>query len=136
MIVNYLSSDIAGAREAGRITDLWLTTENALRIGKLISLIHSGMLSSRGAKDTLALMFSSPEDPETLAREHDLIQKSDTAALEAIVQKVIASQSEAVGEYRAGKTAALQFLVGQGMKESKGSANPALLRSIFERLLS
>ena len=60
-----------------------------------------------------------------------LIQKSDQSALEVIAEEVILKNEKAVTELRAGKTASLQFLVGQGMKLSKGSANPALLAKII-----
>jgi aspartyl-tRNA(Asn)/glutamyl-tRNA(Gln) amidotransferase subunit B len=56
-------------------------------------------------------------------------------ALPAIAQKVINANPTVVADYKAGKEAAMQFLVGQGMKESKGSANPAALRSVFVAML-
>jgi Asp-tRNA(Asn)/Glu-tRNA(Gln) amidotransferase B subunit len=50
--------------------------------------------------------------------------------------KIIAAHPQSVADYKAGKAAALQFLVGQGMKESKGSANPVILREMFLKLLN
>lgn len=131
LIANYLASDVAGKRESGELPQNWLTRANAERFAALISLIRKGTLSSRGAKDTLALMFGSEEAPEALAEAHGLIQKNDEAFLKGIVTTVIAAQPTVVADYKAGKEAALQFLVGQGMKESKGSANPAVIRSLF-----
>ena len=131
LVANYIASDLVGKREAGELPESWLSLENARRMLALVSLIQKGALSSRGAKDTLSLMLTSTEEPQQLAETHGLIQKSDAGALRAVVEKVIAAQPQVVADYKAGKEAALQFLVGQGMKETKGSANPAILRELF-----
>jgi aspartyl-tRNA(Asn)/glutamyl-tRNA(Gln) amidotransferase subunit B len=137
LIANYVVSDIAGKREEGAVSDTWLTDgANALRMRKLIELIQKGMLSSRGAKDTLAFMLTSSEDPEVIAQEKGLIQQSDSGLLGEIARKVIESNPQVAADYKAGKEAAMQFLVGQGMKESKGSANPAQLREEILKALS
>ncbi len=129
LIANYILSDIAGMREAGELPEDWLRDEgNALRMATLISLIQKGLLSSRGAKDTLGLMFTSSDEPETIANAHGLIQKSDEGFLKEIVSKVVEANPAVAAEYKAGKEAAMQFLVGQGMKLSKGAANPGILR--------
>ena len=64
-----------------------------------------------------------------------LIQKSDTAALTKMAQEVISANEKVVAEYKAGKEASLQFLVGQAMKISKGSGNPKLLADLFKEML-
>lgn len=136
LAANYISSDISGKRETGEIQDAWLFDEkNAERMRQLIALIQNGSLSSRGAKDTLTLMCTSGDAPEALAREHGLMQQSDTGALREVVSKVISTHPQVVADYKAGKEVALQFLVGQGMKESKGSANPATLRELYIEML-
>jgi aspartyl-tRNA(Asn)/glutamyl-tRNA(Gln) amidotransferase subunit B len=61
---------------------------------------------------------------------------ADNSALPEIVAKVIAANPQSVADYKAGKEAALQFLVGQGMKESKGSANPQALREAIQKNLA
>jgi aspartyl-tRNA(Asn)/glutamyl-tRNA(Gln) amidotransferase subunit B len=137
LTANYIASDLAGKREEGGVSDEWLlNASNALRMRKLIELIQKGLLSSRGAKDTLAHMLTSSEDPETIAKERGLIQQSDTGLLAAIAKKVVDSNPQVAADYKAGKGAALQFLVGQGMKESKGSANPASLREEIIKALA
>jgi len=136
LIANYIVSDVAGKREVGAVADAWLLdVANALRMRKLIELIQKDMLSSRGAKEVLALMLTKNDDPEAIAKEHGLIQQSDAGALKAISEKVINSNPQVVADYRAGKEAALQFLVGQGMKESRGSANPGELRDQIKKSL-
>jgi aspartyl-tRNA(Asn)/glutamyl-tRNA(Gln) amidotransferase subunit B len=136
LLSNYIVGDIAGKRAAGDVTATWLQdTKNATRLAQLISLIEKGLLSSRGAKDTLDFMFSTLGEPEAIAREHGLIQQSDTTLLTVVAQKIIEANPTVAADYRAGKAAALQFLIGQGMKETKGSANPESLRQALITLL-
>ncbi len=135
LTANYIVSDVAGKREGGHISDEWFSENNALRLKKVIGLIKNGSLSSRGAKDVIDLMLKSSDDPEIIAKEHGLIQQNDTGAIEAVVKRIIVANESVVAEYRAGKTSALQFFVGQGMKETKGSANPEMLREYFKKAL-
>ncbi|TSC69621.1 MAG: aspartyl-tRNA(Asn)/glutamyl-tRNA (Gln) amidotransferase subunit B [Parcubacteria group bacterium Gr01-1014_56] len=136
LIANYIGSDIAGKREVGEVKDTWLLDPaNALRLRKLIELIQRGALSSRGAKDVLAIMLSQSDDPEVIAKEKGLVQQSDTGLLSEIAQKVISANPQVAADYRTGKEAALQFLVGQGMKESRGSANPLELREQIKKVI-
>ena len=97
----------------------------------LIRMAGRGEISSRGAKDILALMVETGDDPKKIAEEKGLFQKSDEGALKEIVAKIVAANPQVVADYKGGKEQALMFLVGQGMKESKGSANPEILKKLF-----
>ena len=134
-VANYLASDIAGKIEEGTMTEDWLSPSNATRFHKLITLAVSGTLSSRGAKDTLALMVDNEGEPEDIAKSNGLLQESNESLITEMAQNIIENNSEVVSQYRSGKLSALQFLIGQGMKQSKGSANPGMLKEVFERLL-
>jgi aspartyl-tRNA(Asn)/glutamyl-tRNA(Gln) amidotransferase subunit B len=94
-----------------------------------------GLISSRGAKEILAILVREGGDPETIAKNHNLLQKSDEEDLKTIVEKVIRENEKVVLEYKNGKDGVLQFLVGQGMKASGGSANPGVLADIFKKEL-
>ncbi len=136
LIANYIVSDIAGARTAGTLADIWLQeTQNADHVRQLIQLIAKGELSSRGAKETLAYMFVDARAPQDIAGAYGLVQQSDEGALAKVIEQVVAAHPDVVADYKAGKEAALQFLVGQGMKESKGAANPGSLRELFKSTL-
>ena len=74
-------------------------------------------------------------DPDTLAEEEGLLQKSDGAYIETLADAVLEAHPQAAEEYKGGKENALMFLVGQGMKESKGAANPELLKEILKEKL-
>ena len=133
---NYLASDVAGKILAGEMSRTWLESKNNIeRFAKLIKLAKAGTLSSRGVKDTLALFTTSEKDPEELAREHGLVQESNESVLVEVARKVKEANPQSVADYRAGKEAALQFLVGQGMKETKSSANPEALREHIKKAL-
>lgn len=122
---NYIANDLAGAGK----------TMDAPRFAELMGLLAEGKVSSRGAKDILAKMRESDKGPATIAEAEGLFQQSDQGALLEIAKKVVEEHASVAAEYRAGKQAALQFLVGQGMKLSKGSANPAALREVFCKAL-
>lgn len=107
----------------------------------LAAMLDSNKLSSTGSKEVF-LKFFDPEmhfkDTETIAKELGVIQENDTAALEAIVDTVLANPAtkKAQDDYRAGQTKVIGFLVGQVMKESHGTANPAAVQEILKKKLA
>jgi aspartyl-tRNA(Asn)/glutamyl-tRNA(Gln) amidotransferase subunit B len=127
---NYIASDIVGF-----VTDASVSGSreniNAASFLKMLQMIKSGDLSSRGAKDVLREMYAQGGDPEAIAKAKGLIQVHDEAALLEAVQGVIAAHEGPAGEYRAGKEASLQFLVGQAMKATKGAGNPGKLKDLL-----
>ena len=76
------------------------------------------------------------ESPEKIANEKGLIQKSDEGELKAMIEKIIGENETVVAEYKQGKESALQYLVGQAMKISKGSGNPVVIKKILLELLA
>lgn len=130
---NYISSDLYSLMKVGTKEGFGGVTPQTF--AALIRMLVSGDLSSRGAKDTLALMFAKGGEPNDIAEHEGLIQKSDTGALELVAKEIIAANTVVVEEYKAGKQASLQFLIGQGMKATKGSANPKMLADVFVKLL-
>ena len=126
LATNYFVSDLAGI--AAKNTDVQLSAESFVA---LIRMIDAGDLSSRGAKDVLALLAVHGGDPEALAKEHGLLQQSDVESLRTAVQEVIAAHADVAAEYRAGKEASLQFLLGQAMKATKGAGNPSVLKELL-----
>ncbi|MDO8579708.1 MAG: Asp-tRNA(Asn)/Glu-tRNA(Gln) amidotransferase subunit GatB [bacterium] len=137
---NYISSDILGLIKKkfgeGKESEISKLSFVPKEFAKLILLIEKKIISSRAAKDILTVMFESGGDPEIIAREKDLIQKSDTDTIEKIAEEVINENQKVAEDYKRGKQASLQFLIGQGMKKSKGSANPEVLKTTIISLLS
>ncbi|HAO64393.1 TPA: Asp-tRNA(Asn)/Glu-tRNA(Gln) amidotransferase subunit GatB [Candidatus Taylorbacteria bacterium] len=138
LIANYLTSDVVGAANKQNL-DVTSTLIGKLvpaNLAKVIDMISAGELSSRGAKDVIADALISGADAGEIAREKNLIQKNDVGELAKIIVGVISENKKAVDEYKAGKQASLQFLIGQGMRATKGSANPEMLKTIFLEQLS
>ncbi len=135
LAANYLISDAAGWYIKQSVPEYSTLTPG--QIAELVALIEEGKLSSRGAKDVLLTMLEgATEGPETIATSRGLIQVSDPAALRAIVAEVIAANPTAIAEYKAGKEAAVQFLVGQSMKASRGAGNPATLKELIIEMVA
>lgn len=131
LIENYITSDLVGLmKSTGSLGGV--TGES---LADLITMIKAGDLSSRGAKDTLAILYAEGGHPHEIAKKHNLIQKNDVEALKAIVAEIISANPTVADDYKSGKVALLQFFVGQGMKASKGSGNPAILKTLFEEAL-
>lgn len=129
LAANYLVSDLAGIYAKNGAEEFETLTPASF--AKLIELIRARELSSRGGKDTLAVMASEGGDPKEIATAKGLLQVHDEGALGAVVDTVIAAEAKAVAEYRGGKEASLQYLVGKAMKESRGAGNPQMLRKLF-----
>jgi aspartyl-tRNA(Asn)/glutamyl-tRNA(Gln) amidotransferase subunit B len=81
-------------------------------------------------------MFEKGGKPIQIAEQNDLMQKSDEGAVKKIAEEVIKENPTAVEDYKKGKQTLLMFLVGQGMKKSKGSVNPEMLKQALIALLS
>jgi aspartyl-tRNA(Asn)/glutamyl-tRNA(Gln) amidotransferase subunit B len=123
---NYTTSDVVAlVKECGRFP-------NPVDFAKLINMILNNEVSSRGAKDILAIMARDGGEPQQIAEAHGLKQESNADAIGALIDQIIAEHAGVVAEYKAGKEASLQFLIGQGMKLSKGAANPQMLKQLFE----
>lgn len=124
--VNYFISDLAG--NPGKATPT--------SFADLIRLVDNKSLSSRGAKDTLAVLIEQGGDPESIARKKRLIQIHDSSELAVIVDTVLSREEKAVLEYKNGKQSALQYLIGKAMKESGGAGNPNTLQKLIKERLN
>jgi aspartyl-tRNA(Asn)/glutamyl-tRNA(Gln) amidotransferase subunit B len=102
---------------------------------QLVSLVDEGAISSSIAQQVFAEMFDSGQPPQAIVLKNGWAQVSDGAAIEALCDQAIAAHPGPAADYKAGKTAALNFLKGQVMKLSKGKANPNLAGEILERKL-
>ena len=102
---------------------------------ELLELLDSGKISSKIAQDVFNEMFATGNAAAKIVEQKGLAQVSDTSAIEQFCDQVIAASPGPVGDFKAGKVAALNFLKGQVMKLSKGKANPALVGQILEAKL-
>lgn len=128
---NYLFSDVRGASPSERAFE---NLKNGSFV-EVILMLSKGELSSRGAKNIIGILLADGGKTAEIADREGLTQVHDEAAIKAVVSEVIAANPQAVEEVKKGKESALQFLVGQGMKHSKGSLNPKeLFRLIREEI--
>lgn len=109
----------------------------AAHTAAIAQMTGAGRINSRTVRELVRLLWeeAGARDPETLVRENGWEQVSDRATLEALAREVMAEQPQSVDSYRAGKTAALQALVGQVMKKTAGRGNPTAIQEIMTELL-
>ncbi len=105
-------------------------------LGKLVGLIADGTISGRIAKDVFGIMIDDGGDPAAIVEEKGLVQITDTGAIEAEVDKVIAGNPGQVREYRDGNRKVVGWFVGQVMKATGGKANPKLVNDLLKQKLS
>jgi aspartyl-tRNA(Asn)/glutamyl-tRNA(Gln) amidotransferase subunit B len=101
----------------------------------LITLIDKGTISNAIAKDIFPKMFDSGRTADDIVQAEGLAQIGDESAVVSIVRDVIAKNTDAVAQYRAGKMQTFGFLVGQVMKGSRGKANPKMANDLLKREL-
>jgi aspartyl-tRNA(Asn)/glutamyl-tRNA(Gln) amidotransferase subunit B len=104
-------------------------------LAELLALVDGGTISTSTAKDVFQSMLDTGRGARAIVEADGLAQIGDEGALRAIVSDVLAAESDAVGQYRAGKAAALGFLVGRVMKASRGKANPQLANALLRGAL-
>lgn len=135
LVINYLTSDYVGLLKKQFGEEYFIThisDVSTVNFAALINLVVNGKVNSRGAKDTLGLMMKDLSgDPEAIATKNGFIQKNDEGALKGMILEIINANPTVVEDYKKGKVAALQFLIGQGMKTTKGSSNPETLKKLF-----
>lgn len=115
------------------ISDLKISAEN---YAELIGLVADEKINSSAAQIVLKEMYHEGADPTHIIEEKNLGQVNDEAALIDAVDKVLAANQKSVDDYKAGKLNALQFLMGQVMKETKGKANPQMITELLQKKLS
>jgi Asp-tRNA(Asn)/Glu-tRNA(Gln) amidotransferase B subunit len=127
-IINELPREL-GERE---LTEVPLTPAS---LGSLVKAVESGQISNPAGKEVFAVLIDRGGDPEQIIAERGLAQVSDEAAIAAMVDEVIAANSDKADAYRAGKTALAGFFVGQVVRASQGKANPQVVQKLVaERL--
>ncbi|MGH7728039.1 MAG: Asp-tRNA(Asn)/Glu-tRNA(Gln) amidotransferase subunit GatB [Vulcanimicrobiaceae bacterium] len=105
-------------------------------LAELVALLEAGTITSKIGKDLIARLWREGGSPRALVAAEGLAQIDDPAAIDALVERVLAANPAVAADFRAGKTKVLGFLVGAAMKESRGKANPALVEARLRELLA
>jgi aspartyl-tRNA(Asn)/glutamyl-tRNA(Gln) amidotransferase subunit B len=134
MAANWVMGDLMGMLKAeGK--EIAESPLSAAHLGELVKLISTGELSGKLAKEIFPKMFSTGQAPAEIVEREGLKQISDTGALEKVIEEVIAGNPKQVEQYRGGKTAVMNFLVGRTMKATRGQANVAVVTDLFKQKL-
>jgi aspartyl-tRNA(Asn)/glutamyl-tRNA(Gln) amidotransferase subunit B len=107
----------------------------AAHLGALLDLIGDNTINGKIAKDVFETMLETGEDAAAVVDRKGLRQVTDTGAIDAAVDKIIAANQDKVAEYKSGKDKLFGFFVGQVMKAMQGKANPALVNETLKRRL-
>jgi aspartyl-tRNA(Asn)/glutamyl-tRNA(Gln) amidotransferase subunit B len=108
---------------------------DAAKLGGLIDLLEAGTISGRIAKDVFDTMWETGKDAAAVVEEKGLKQISDTGAIEAIIDEIVAGNAGQVEQFKAGNEKILGWFVGQVMKASQGKANPGVVNQILRKKL-
>lgn len=133
---NLVINDIAAylnAHEGTVLADTPLTPERAVA---LVKMTVEDVISSKQAKEVFSAVLDEDKDPAEIVAERGMEQVSDTGAIEAVVDAVLAANPDKVEQYRGGKTGLIGFFVGQCMKEMRGQGNPKVINELLERKLA
>jgi len=131
---NWLLSELTGAlNKAGHaLEDSPVSPE---RGAELLALVGKGTISGSIAKQVLETMIATGDAPAAIVEREGLKQESDTGAIEAAVDAILAANAAKVEQYKAGKEALFGFFVGQTMKAMKGKANPQVVNEVLKAKL-
>jgi len=132
---NLITQDLAALLNKAKVElpDSKVTPQH---VADLVRLVDEDAISATGAKQVLEEAFETGEPAEAIVKRKDLRQVSDTSALGAVIDEVIAENPGPVEQFRDGKEGIFGFLVGQVMKRSGGSANPKLVNELLRERLS
>ena len=133
-VANWLMGDFFAMLNEKKL-ELKDSPVSAENLGKLVELVTSNVINGKTAKDVFEIMAETGGDPEKIVEEKGLKQVTDTGAIEALVDEVIASAPDNVAAYKAGKNNLLGWFVGQVMKKSQGKANPAIVNKMIAEKL-
>ena len=134
-VANLAINDITAYTNAHTDFDLAASSLTPARVIDLVKLLASDQISSKQAKEVLLAIIEEDKDPATVVEERGMKQVSDTGAIEAIIDAVLAENPDAVQKYKDGNAKITGFLVGQCMKQMKGQGNPKIINEILFKKL-
>jgi aspartyl-tRNA(Asn)/glutamyl-tRNA(Gln) amidotransferase subunit B len=133
-VANWIQGDIAAYVNANRLSYAALPLRPE-QLAEMVQLIDGGTISGKIAKEILPELLEKGGSPRAIVEEKGLGMISDPAAIEAIVEELLAAHPEEVEAFRGGKTKLQGFFVGQLMKRTGGKADPKLANQILSQKL-
>ena len=135
LVANWMNGELAASLNREELT-LGESPISAERLAGLVKKISDGTLSSKLAKKVFEALWGSDLSAEAIIERDGLQQINDTGAIEKMIEEVLAANPKSVEEFKAGKEKALNALVGQVMKASRGKANPAQVQELMKAKLA
>ena len=135
LTANYLISDVQSLLTGKEFieNEFKITPEN---FAEFVKMIYNNEISSKVAKMVVLEMFSAGTDPSDIVDKNNWRQISDNSELEKIVREVVEKNTKAVEDYKLGKQNSLQFLAGQVMGKTRGTANPSNVQELLKKILA
>lgn len=135
LATNWILGDFfAALNRTGRTIEDSPVSAEALR--ELLSLISDSTINGKIAKEVLEDMVETGERASVIVEKKGLKQVTDTGAIEAAINDILAANADKVAEFKSGKEKLFGFFVGQTMKAMKGKANPAMVNELLKKMLS
>ncbi|PJB07153.1 MAG: Asp-tRNA(Asn)/Glu-tRNA(Gln) amidotransferase GatCAB subunit B, partial [Hydrogenophilales bacterium CG_4_9_14_3_um_filter_63_34] len=134
LAANWIMGDLSATLNREGL-DVAASRISARQLAGLLARIQDGTLSGKLAKQVFEAMWAGEGEADAIIEARGLKQVSDSGALSAIIDEVLAANAKSVEEFRSGKEKAFNALVGQVMKASKGRANPAQVNELLKRKL-
>lgn len=131
---NWVMGELSGALNKADLT-IENSPINAERLAGMLARIIDNTISGKIAKQVFGYLWDGEQSADEIINEHGLKQETDTGAIEAIINEVLANNQAMVDEYKGGKEKAFNGLVGQVMKASRGKANPAQVNELLKKLI-
>jgi aspartyl-tRNA(Asn)/glutamyl-tRNA(Gln) amidotransferase subunit B len=133
-VANWMNGEVARlANERGEAPGAWKLTPASL--AAILKLLDAQTIGGPGAKQVLEEVFASGADPAEVVKARGLAQVSDSGAIEAAVDQVLAASAAEIERYKAGNKKLMGFFVGQVMKVMKGKGNPAVVNQLLKQKL-
>ena len=132
---NWIINELLGALNKDGNKSITKSPVSAKQLSALIKLISDDTISGKIAKDVFAEMYKTGKNPDEIIEEKELKQVTDTSAIEALIDEVIADNPDNVAKYHNGKDTLFGFFIGQVMKKSQGKANPAVVNELLKKKL-
>ena len=135
-LANLIINDVASYLNANGLNNLDDSPLTPARAVELVTLLADDTISSKQGKEVFSAVLDEDKDPSAIVEERGMKQVSDTGALEAVIDQVLADNPDKVEAYKGGKTGLLGFFVGQCMKATKGQGNPKLINQMLSARLN
>lgn len=135
LVCNWVSGELFGRLNKAGL-ELSASPISAKQVGELVGLIEDNTISGKIAKEVFDIMFETGDDAAKIVEEKGLRQVTDTGAIEAAVDAVLAANADKIEQYKAGNERLFGFFVGQVMKAMQGKGNPVAINDILKAKLA